>query len=182
MFVFVSQPFEGTLSQLPNPAEHDATPHTPLLQLGVAFARVHVAQAAPLVPQLLPDWLANAWQFTPLQQPDGHDEALHVHAPALQVCPVTQPLHAVPPVPHVALAEVWHFPELSQHPDGQDVPSQTHCPLPLQRCPVTQAEHAAPPVPHEPAASLAYGTHVTPLQQPLAHEAAVQVQAPALQV
>ncbi len=106
---------------------------------------------------------------------------MQVQTPALQVCPPAHILHATPPVPQVPVAEVWHFPELSQQPDEQDVESQTHCPLPLQRCPVRHAPQAAPPVPHAPAASLAYGVHVTPLQHPVAQEAAVQVHAPALQ-
>jgi hypothetical protein len=55
VLVFVSQPFEGTPSQSPKPLVHDAIPHTPLVQLAVASASEHGAQAPPPVPQLLGD-------------------------------------------------------------------------------------------------------------------------------
>jgi hypothetical protein len=36
----------------------------------------------------------------PLQQPFGHDPAVHVHVPFTQACPDAQPPQAAPPVPH----------------------------------------------------------------------------------
>jgi hypothetical protein len=62
--------------------------------------------------------------------------------------------HAVPLTPQVPLLDVWHFPELSQHPE-QDVESQTHLPLALQCCPGEHDPQAAPPAPHVPGASFA---------------------------
>ena len=86
--------------------------------------------------------------------------------------------HAAPLTPQVPLLDVWHLPELSQQPE-QDVESQTHLPPVLQCCPGEHDPQAAPRAPHVPGASLAYGTHVVPLQHPFGHEAAVHVQAPA---
>jgi hypothetical protein len=56
---FVSQPFDWTESQLPEPLLHDATVQTPLVQAAVAFGSEHAAHAAPPVPQLAAVWLAN---------------------------------------------------------------------------------------------------------------------------
>ena len=83
VFRFVSQPFIATLSQLPKPALHDATPQTPLVQFAVALASEHVMQALPPVPQLPGDWLPYASQVFPLQHPVQPDEVLQTHAPAL---------------------------------------------------------------------------------------------------
>jgi hypothetical protein len=83
--VSISHPFDVAPSQLAKPAEHDAMPHTPLVQLVLAFVSVHPPQVLPLAPQLVADWLPNASQVFPLQQPLGHDEALQTHAPALHV-------------------------------------------------------------------------------------------------
>ena len=69
----------------------------------------------------------------PLQHPLGHEVASHAHEPALeQVWPVPHALHAAPPLPHVAFAEVLHWPVLSQQPLGHEVASHTHA-VPLQR-------------------------------------------------
>jgi hypothetical protein len=54
-----------------------------------------------------------------------------------------------------------------QQPLGHDAASQTHWPLVvLHVWPDPHAAHAAPPEPHEEADSLAYASHVEPLQQP----------------
>lgn len=91
----------------------------------------------------------------PLQQPEGQDEALQTHVPpVLHVCPEAHPAHAAPLTPQVLLLDVWHLPELSQHPE-HDVESHTHLPAVVQCCPGEHAEHAAPPVPQVPATSLA---------------------------
>jgi hypothetical protein len=102
VFRFVSHPFEATPSQLPKPVEHVETVQAPLLQPGVAFASEHAVHVAPLVPQLLPDWLANASQVVPLQQPDGQDDPLQTQVPALpHVCPLPHVPHAAPPAPQL---------------------------------------------------------------------------------
>ena len=63
------------------------------------------AHAAPEIPHWPFDWLALATQVVPLQQPFGHEAALHTQAPPLeQVVPVGQAMHAPPFVPHVAAA------------------------------------------------------------------------------
>jgi hypothetical protein len=106
-------------------------------------------------------------------------------------------MHAAPPAPHVASDGELHVAPLQQ-PLGHEVVSQTHCPL-WQRCPA--AHGRALPQVHEPAehASASVGSHVMqpppeiphalidiavqvlPLQQPIGHEVASQVHAPAKQ-
>jgi hypothetical protein len=132
----------------------------------------------PPVPQPVVAFsLAVATQALPLQHPAHPDDVLHTHAPALQVVPVAHGLHMAPFTPHVALLDVWHLPDESQQPE-HDEESQTHCPVLLQCCPWAHGPHMPPPVPQLPAVSLAYGTHVFPLQQPLGHELAVHVHTP----
>jgi hypothetical protein len=103
---------------------------------------------APPVPQVL---VEAASQWTPEQQPFGHDVASHTHAPFEQCCPVP---HAAPP-PHA------HVPPLPQ-------------PSPLE----PQLVHAPPSVPHAPAPGV---THVVPEQHPVGHELALHTQAPPTQ-
>lgn len=83
---------------------------------------------APPFPHDVLLWLAKATQVVPLQQPFGHDVALHAHLPALQVVPVPQTAQLAPPVPQVGLLEVWHLPLESQQPFGHDVALQAHLP------------------------------------------------------
>ena len=52
----------------------------------------------------------------------------HAHPPLAHCLPPVHPTHAAPPVPQVAVLDVWHWPLLSQQPVEHDVPSQTHLP------------------------------------------------------
>jgi hypothetical protein len=41
-----------------------------------------------------------------VQQPDGHDEPLHVQTPELQTCPVpVHVVHTAPPAPQLVVAD-----------------------------------------------------------------------------
>jgi len=51
----------------------------------------------------------------------------------------------------------------------------------LHVLPLAQAPHAMPPVPHCVSLWVAYGTQVFPLQQPVGHDAGLQMHCPALQ-
>jgi hypothetical protein len=88
---------------------------------------------------------------------------------------VVQLTQATPPVPQVAVLDVWQLPVLSQQPFGQLVLSQTHLP-PTQRWPLGQATHAPPLVPQNWLDVPAW--QVVPLQQPLGQLVAVQTQVP----
>lgn len=114
-----------------------------------------------------------------MQQPLAHDAAVQVHVPpAPQVCPDPHPTQAAPPMPHVALAEVWHWPFASQQPEGQDVASQTHLPCVLHSCLVAQLAHVPPPRPH--AVFDGVVLHTPLAQQPL-QDVPPQLHAPPLQ-
>jgi hypothetical protein len=129
---------------------------------------LHVWQLAPPVPQAAS--VFPGWQLLLLQQPIGHEVALHTqfppwqswpmeHAPA--IAPHTQtpaalqasvvPMHVIhtfPPAPQaLALVAVTQV-EPMQHPVQPDVVLQTHCPL-MQRLPDPQA--ALVPHRHVPA-------------------------------
>ena len=66
-----------------------------------------------------------------------------------------------------------------QQPFGHDVASQAHRPVVLSHSwPDVHAVQLTPPVPHELFDSEAYGSHVSPLQQPLGHEAVSQTHCP----
>jgi hypothetical protein len=76
VFSWVSQPFEVTPSQLPQPAVHEAIWQAPVLQADVALAS---AQATPQVPQLASVFVAVSQPFksTPSQLPQsGLHEAI----------------------------------------------------------------------------------------------------------
>jgi hypothetical protein len=112
--------------------------------------------------------------------------------------PGAQVVHALPATPQLASPGVRHAPP-SQQPVEQDIPSHMHAPA-TQRCPVAhggpapQAQvpapvqvsaaavshdaHARPPAPQRASDG---GTHVTPSQQPLGHEAALHTQRPPTQ-
>jgi hypothetical protein len=75
-----------------------------------------------------------------------------------------------------SLDSAVHVPLLPQQPE-HDPPPQVHVPL-EHALPELHALHAAPPVPHCELDSLAYGTHVLPLQQPLGHELALHTHWP----
>ena len=132
----------------------------------------HVPQDVAGAPQAAVLWLAGATQVVPLQQPPGHEVALHTQVPPEQVWPLPQaapaphlhaPLvqvlvlpeqgpHAAPPVPQAAAlcpAPVRHTPALQQ-PVGQLVASQTQTAAAEHRWPARHALAAphlhAPPV------------------------------------
>jgi hypothetical protein len=71
-----------------------------------------------------------------------------------------------------------------QQPVGHELESQMHCPVAvLQACPVAHAPQVPPAVPHEALDSEAYASQVPvgpPLQQPLGHVLASQVQRPSV--
>ena len=103
---------------------------------------------------------------------------MHVQVPPLHTCPVPHVTQATPPVPHVPLPEVWHFPELSQQPDGHDVASQTHLPCVLQSWFAPHTAHTPPPTPQADVDGVVLHT---PLAQHPLHDAPPQLQAPPLQ-
>jgi hypothetical protein len=73
-----------------------------------------------------------------------------------------------------------HVPFEVQHPLGQDVASQTHCPFVVLHCwPLAHALQAAPLAPHEVFDSIENGSQVAPLQQPM-HDAPPQVHDPSV--
>jgi hypothetical protein len=158
--------------QLPNPDVSQLAPEQhPLAQLvGVQPVHTpptqfcncgHVEQFAAPVPHIAT--VVPGSHTLPLQQPVGHDLALHTHCPPAHTCPVphTPPLpqaHApagehvsafaphfwqeAPLVPQAAVDGVSHTLPLQQ-PAGHDVELQTHCP-PAHAWP---AAHAGP-APH----------------------------------
>jgi hypothetical protein len=70
----------------------------------------------------------------PLQQPFGHEAALHPHEPEMHCCPAPHAAQLAPPVPQEPFdCEVAgsHVPLDVQQPLGHDVALQTHCPLVL---------------------------------------------------
>ena len=111
----------------------------------------HAAHEAPPVPQDELDSLANASQVPPVQQP-AHELPPQLHVPLEQACPDAHALHAAPAVPHCEVdCEPYGTQVVPlQQPLGQDVASQTHCPVVvLHSWPVPHAAQVAPPVPHE---------------------------------
>ena len=68
----------------------------------------------------------------PLQQPFGHDSESQMHLPkfgsppvASQRCPLTQPVHEAPCVPHVLIPwPFWQWPLTLQQPFGHVFLSQ----------------------------------------------------------
>ncbi len=123
----------------------------------------------------------------------------HLQPPAEQLSAFDglQPVHALPPVPHALKLDATHAPA-AQQPFGQDVASQTHW-APTQRFPaphVGPVPHAHAPAVQRSAVSALHAPHAPPVlpqlssdwpvqtfpaQQPDVHEAASQVQTPALQ-
>jgi hypothetical protein len=66
-----------------------------------------------------------------------------------------------------------------QHPLGQELALQTHCPVVvLHCCPPLHTTHAAPPAPHAELFSLESGSQLVPLQQPVHPVAPPQEQTP----
>jgi hypothetical protein len=120
----------------------------------------HVLQVPPAVPHADVDCGSHT---LPLQQPVGHEEALHTQAPPTQACPIAhwllgpqpqlppahesarpaaQPMHVAPPVPHCVVEGTTHVVPL-QHPSGHELASHTQAP-PTHSWPLPQGA----PVPH----------------------------------
>ncbi len=79
--------------------------HDPPLQLHTPFEQalpeLHALHAAPPVPHCELDSLPYGTHVLPLQQPFGHELALHTHWPLPpQACPLAQPAQLAPAVPH----------------------------------------------------------------------------------
>jgi hypothetical protein len=177
------------------PAAHGAlVPHrqAPPTQASalVASQAAHAAPAAPHADAV------RGTQVSPLQQPSGHEVALHTHAPPTQACPTAHASlepHAHAPPRHASLRVASQarqvFPEEphdvtelvrqvapSQQPLGHEVASHTQEP-PRQRWP---APHAAlAPQVHAPAVqvSATLGSHTVhdePLVPHAVSEATVQ--------
>lgn len=147
--------------------EHD----DPLQVADCAFVRLHLS---PHAPQL---FVVSSAVQVPL-----HNVSLQVHAPLLQSgLGCEQGEQFAPPVPH----DVLDCPEYGthtsplQHPLGQEVASQTHCPVAvLHSWPVGHAAHVAPFDPQDWFDSPDSGSHVPPpLQQP-AHKPPPQLHIP----
>lgn len=133
-------------------APHRQVPPSPQVS---AVLLSHETQLAPAVPQALS---LGEVQVLPLQQPPGHELALHVQCPPTHACPAehgpwgpqrhcpddeqlserrSQAVQTPPDGPQVASDRRLHtFP--AQHPFEQVVLSQTQLPA-RQRCPVVQA-------------------------------------------
>src|SRR5262249_18270351 len=108
VFRFASQPLDGSLSQLPKPALHVPSVHTPPGQVSVAFARLHTA---PQPPQLLRVVVLVSQPFagfpSQLAKPAAHTGR---HVPAGQL---VVPFAFVQPAPHapqfvVVLSDASH--------------------------------------------------------------------------
>ncbi len=116
-----------------------------------------------------------------MQQPIGHEAALHTHCPelVLHVCPDGQAAHATPLLPHDELDSLdglLHVVPAQQPPHAMK--KHEHAPLVQLSC-VAHAPHAAPPVPHSAFDWAEVATHVEPSQHPLGHETPLQTHAPA---
>jgi hypothetical protein len=178
------------------PATHSApVPHVHTPAVHASARPPQPTHAAPPVPQLAV--VAGETHVVPLQQPAGHDVALHSHAPETHCTPLAQaapaPQAHVPSDVHVSavIPQLVHVPPCSphcdgvdgstqalpeQHPAGQVVGLQLAGHTPALQVPDVHVAHAAPPVPHS-AVELP-GSHALPLQQPVGHEATLHTQAP----
>ena len=136
-----------------------------------------LTQAAPLVPQVV---VPEVWHL-PLesQQPLGQELASQTHCPwVLHSCWLPQAVQVAPLAPQVVFEDVAQEP-FEQHP-RQLEPPQLQAPA-LQFCPNPQAPQAAPFEPQVLLFCAELATHLpVESQQPLGHDAAVQVQAPVL--
>jgi len=126
----------------------------------------------------------------PLQQPFGQVWVSHAQRPSVvSQSPFAQAAQAAPAAPQReadCVAASTHVVPLQQ-PNGQELASQTHCPMVLSpgvlshSRPAVHVPYAAPPVPHDVLDSDAYRTHVPvgpPLQQPFGHEVESQTHCP----
>jgi hypothetical protein len=139
---------------------------------------VQVAHAAPPVPQA---WSVAPSSHTPLrQQPVGQFCELHAarHCPPLQERPEPQVVHALPPLPQAAVAVPSSHTFPLQQPFGHVADVQlafvTQRPA-EQACPPPQLEQVPPALPH--ADVEVPSSHTLPLQQPVGHVVALQLDA-----
>ncbi len=154
------------------PGPHRAPPgpqlQAPELRQRSASWGLHAVHAAPFGPQVVAD---RAAQVVPLQQPVGHESAVHSQPARPQVCPGahagsvphrhapvaehafarvgSQAAHAVPGAPHcVATVAITHL-SPSQQPLGHEVASHLHW-FSTQRWPAEHATAAPPSAPTAP--------------------------------
>lgn len=78
-----------------------------------------------------------------------------------------------------SLLDVSHVPAAVQQPLGHEPPPHVQAPA-VHDSPDAHAAHATPPVPQAAPDCDEVGTHVLPLQQPVAHEVASQTHRPAV--
>jgi hypothetical protein len=96
--VLISQPFDDTPSQLPQPALQDVTTQLPVEQLSFAFGRLH---AVPQAPQLVSEVSAVSQPLPdmPSQLPYPLSQAPSVHVPLAQLSDALVKLHVEPHAP-----------------------------------------------------------------------------------
>jgi len=154
-----------------------------------------VVQAAPAVPQAM--GVGMVVQVEPEQQPLQLLALQLLHTPPAQG-PSPQFWQTPPPLPHIAAVVPGRQEMPEQHPDGHDVPSQTHTPawqrapsahggpFPQAQAPIGVQRLAVAPqrtqaAPATPQVAGARGRHTPPAQQPSTHAAASHTQAPPTQ-
>lgn len=140
--VSTSHPLLGSLSQLANPEEHEATAQRPLLQAAVALERL---QAAPHAPQFEADALRFASQPLADIESQSPKPALQRNPQALMahvVAALLRGSHAAPQDPQwpVSLAVLTHALEHTVSPVAQ---VSLHAPR-SQTCPPAHALLHAP--------------------------------------
>jgi hypothetical protein len=161
--------------QSADPALHVYEHVAPLQVADCAFVRLHLS---PHALQL----------FVVLSEVhvEPHSVSAHVQAPFEQSgfgC--AQGVQFAPPVPQ----DVADCPEYGSHtlplqqPFGQEVASQTHCPVVLLHSrPIGHCVHVAPFAPHDWVDSAESGSHVPALQQPAHGLPEPQLQVPPVHV
>lgn len=169
-----------------SPAPHLQDPSDPQLFDTVGS---HAKQVDPALPHMVTDRGSHA---APLQHPLGHEVPSHTHCPPTQRCPgahavcpphvhwpavhpsavASQATQAPPPDPQVVAEAASHvLPE--QQPLGHTQP--LHAPA-VHVSPCGHAAQACPALPH--AAASCPVMQVSPLQQPLAHDAVLHTHLP----
>jgi hypothetical protein len=185
------------LSEQCSPGLHDGPAphwHAPLpehVSASVGSQAKHVAPPAPHVAMLLSLHVVPSQQ--PVQDVASQTHALpthlcpaehalcppHVHCPAAEqpsAAVAPHAMHVAPPAPHVDDDDgVWHVVPLQQ-PFGQT--QLLHAPA-VQVSPGMQGPQACPALPH--ALTTLPGSHVPPVQHPVAHDVASHVHLPSTQ-
>jgi hypothetical protein len=165
---------------LQQPAGHElaSQTHWPLVLLHSCPA-AHAPHDAPPTPHAALVSEPYGTQVLPLQQPLGHEVASQMHWPApLHSWVAAHGAHAAPALPHDvfdSLLSASQVPALQQ--PGHDVPPHEQAP-PAHACPDAHALQATPPAPHRADDCDDCGTHVLPLQQPVAHDDASHTHCP----